>query len=101
MSFNNIITITHADAATIINELRGETILIRGEPGVGKTAMGEALSAQLGMPYVHVNCPSKADTSEFGMFVPNRETGQLEFMINGHYAWGSLASLTLTSTPRR
>jgi len=87
MSFNNIITITHADAATIINELRGETILIRGEPGVGKTAMGEALSAQLGMPYVHVNCPSKADTSEFGMFVPNRETGQLEFMTNGHYAW--------------
>ena len=87
MSYNNIITVTHADAAAIINELRGETILIRGEPGVGKTAIGEALSAQLNMPYVHINVPSKTDTSEFGMFIPNRETGKLEYFTNNHYNW--------------
>ena len=100
MSYNNIITISHADAATIINELRGETIIIRGEPGVGKTAMGEALSAQLNMPYVHINVPSKTDTSEFGMFIPNRETGQLEYFTNNHYAWHKPSIFNLDEYPK-
>jgi hypothetical protein len=78
---------THQEAINLILKDRENTYLILGEPGIGKTSLGEQLAAAAGLPYVQIAAPSKSDPAEFGMQIPDREQWKLRFMGNDTYKW--------------
>ena len=82
---------THNEMINLILKDRENTYLILGEPGIGKTSLGEQLAAAAGLPYVQINAPSKTDTAEFGMQIPDRDVWKLRFMENDSYPWGTPA----------
>jgi hypothetical protein len=78
---------THAEAINLILKDRENTYLILGEPGIGKTSLGEQIAAAAGLPYVQIAAPSKSDPAEFGMQIPDRDQWKLRFMGNDTYKW--------------
>jgi hypothetical protein len=89
MSYNNIITVNHSEAADMILAAPKHVVHLSGEPGIGKTQLAGILSQRTGYRVVHIDVPSKFDTSDFGSFVPNRDSKVIEFWGSPYYKWDS------------
>jgi hypothetical protein len=54
LSFNQVLTLISAAGTK-------QTVVVEGQPGIGKTAMGKMLSRKLGMPEVTLDCATMID----------------------------------------
>tara|TARA_R110000744_G_scaffold32310_3_gene75647 strand:+ start:1072 stop:2199 length:1128 start_codon:yes stop_codon:yes gene_type:complete len=66
-------TVNHRGAGRLILGARKNPFLLRGEPGVGKTAIAKWLSEVTGMPLVMLDVPN-LDIADVAMPIPNHET---------------------------
>ena len=74
------------DAIDIIVASRGKTTIhLKGEPGIGKTYIGNIIAKKLNMPFVYVDVPS-TDISDVGIPIPNHETKTVQLYPSEH--WG-------------
>ncbi len=54
------------------------SVLLRGHPGVGKSAMAAELSRRMGLPLVDIRLAQRDPAELGGVYFPNREEGRLE-----------------------
>jgi hypothetical protein len=71
-------------ARLICNVGHEVTVVVRAEPGVGKSSLLESIHKQLGVDEynrVYIDCPTLND-GDLGMNIPDRETKMMQFMVS-------------------
>jgi SpoVK/Ycf46/Vps4 family AAA+-type ATPase len=57
---------------------RGVSVLLRGHPGVGKSALAAELAGQMHRPIIDIRLAQKDPAELAGVYIPNREKRRLE-----------------------
>jgi hypothetical protein len=93
----NLVLISLAEAVdSVVAGGWTKTISLTGEPGMGKTATLKTIAARASKMYadeldgqeylpVYIYVPDKLDGSDFGCWIPNMTTGNMEYMSNATY----------------
>lgn len=82
VNFNSLCD--HAEVVRLISTIGNRvTVVVRAEPGVGKSSLLGSINETLGLDKylpVYIDCPTLND-GDLGMNIPNRDTKTLEFMV--------------------
>jgi hypothetical protein len=76
--------VDHDEAVAILLNSGGNSVHLRGEPGVGKTAIQDVLVAKTGYHKVYIDGPN-TDVGQAGMPIPNHDQRILDFYPAGSF----------------
>lgn len=82
ISFGNTVSIKQA--ATLIATNPDVRFLLKGEPGIGKSAVLKIVADMLGMPAVYIDCPNM-DLGDIAMPVVDHATRTTSYYPNGRF----------------
>jgi hypothetical protein len=82
ISFGN--TVNHKQAATFIAANPRTRVLLRGEPGIGKSAVLKTVADMLGLPAIYVDVPNM-DLGDIAMPVVDHATGTTKYYPNSRF----------------
>jgi hypothetical protein len=78
------ITTTLQGAVALVSSVPKVRFMLRGEPGVGKTAQAKAIAEKLGMDYALIDC-ANLSLGDLAIPVPNHDTGTINWYQNARF----------------
>ena len=77
-------TVTLSQAANLIKTNPGTRFMLRGEPGIGKSSLLEAIAGDLGYEYAYIDVPNM-DLGDIAMPVIDHETKTTRYYPNARF----------------
>ena len=78
------ITTTLQGAVKLVSSVPSVRFMIRGEPGVGKSAQAKAIADALGMDCAYIDC-ANLSLGDLAIPVPNHDTGTINWYQNARF----------------